>query len=103
MKAFLCWKIRYRLFAHFWQKSSNPRLQLTRQIELAVLLKGNGHRDDWNSHNTRTVKLGLLGGKGRRRGPMTTLIIIGVVYAALSVSLSIILVIGGWRANGSPQ
>jgi hypothetical protein len=34
---------------------------------------------------------------------MTTLIYIGVVYAAFSVSLSIILVIGGWRANGSPQ
>ena len=42
-------------------------------------------------------------GLSRRRGPMTTLINIGVVYAALSVSLSIILVIGGWRANGSPQ
>ena len=34
---------------------------------------------------------------------MTTLINIALVYAALSVSLSIILVIGGWRANGSPQ
>ena len=34
---------------------------------------------------------------------MTTLIYIGVVYAALSASLGIILVIGGWRANGSPQ
>jgi hypothetical protein len=34
---------------------------------------------------------------------MTTLIYIGVVYAALCASLSIILVIGGWRANGSPQ
>jgi hypothetical protein len=34
---------------------------------------------------------------------MTTIINIGVVYAALSVSLSIIVVIGGWRANGSPQ
>jgi hypothetical protein len=32
---------------------------------------------------------------------MTTLISIGVVYAALSVGLSIILVIGGWRVNGS--
>jgi hypothetical protein len=37
------------------------------------------------------------------RGPMTTLIYIGGVYAALSASLSIILVIGAWRANGSPQ
>ena len=34
---------------------------------------------------------------------MTTLINIGVVYAALSVSLSFILVIGGWRANDSRQ
>jgi hypothetical protein len=30
---------------------------------------------------------------------MTTLTTIGVVYAALSASLAIILVIGGWRAN----
>jgi len=34
---------------------------------------------------------------------MTTLINIVVVYAALSAGLSIILVIGGWRANGSRQ
>jgi len=34
---------------------------------------------------------------------MTTLIHICAVYAVLSASLSIILVIGGWRANGSPQ
>ena len=33
---------------------------------------------------------------------MTTLMTVGVVYAALSASLSIVLVIGGWRANGSP-
>jgi hypothetical protein len=32
---------------------------------------------------------------------MTTLMTIALVYAALSASLSIILVIGGWRANGS--
>ena len=34
---------------------------------------------------------------------MTTLTTIVAVYAALSASLSIILVIGGWRANDSTE